>query len=135
MRYISLAFIISLVFNGCNTTPKLKDPIVNVIDSCSNSYIQILDLKGRIKDDGFMQAQVRGKNITNSYFRVEYKIVWLDANGFTIDSILSNWTTTPADANQPFYIHEISPNTKAKSFRFYLRKEGKTICQQQSNLL
>jgi uncharacterized protein YcfL len=135
MKYVLVAFIVGIVFSGCDTTPKPKDPIVNVIDSCSNNYIKILDLKGRIKDDGFMQAQIRGKNITNSYFRVKYKIVWLDANGFIIDSILSNWTTTPADANQPFYIHAISPNTKAKSFRFYLKKEGETICQQQSDSL
>jgi len=135
MKYFFVSVFIGMLLSGCNTTPKPKDPIVKVIDSCSNNYLVINDIKGRIKDNGFMQAQVIGENLTNGYFKIEYKIVWLDENGFAIDSILSNYTTTPAYPNQPFYINLTSPNTKAKSFRFYLKKEGKTICQEQSNTL
>jgi uncharacterized protein YcfL len=80
-----------------------------------------------------MQAQVTGQNLTNSYFKVEYRIVWMDENGFTIDTILSNWTDIPAYPNQPFYIHATSPNAKTQSFRLYLKKEGKLICETQSD--
>ncbi|MEA1955214.1 MAG: YcfL family protein [Campylobacterota bacterium] len=134
MKYISL-ILLSIVFfiGGCNTTPKPSQKIVQLVGECSDRYISIEDLKGRIKDDGFMQAQVRGKNLTNNYIKVEYKIVWLDENDFTIDTILSNWSSVPAYANQPFYINLTSPNTKSKSFNLYLKKEGKTtLCQQQN---
>ncbi len=131
MKYI-LLILLSIVFfiTGCSTTPKPSQKIVQLVGNCSDQYISIEDLKGRIKNDGFMQAQVRGRNLTSNYIKVEYKIVWLDENDFTIDTILSHWSAVPAYANQPFYINVTSPNTKAKSFNLYLKKEGKTtLCQ------
>ncbi len=132
MKYIALYISILFLLTGCSNTPQ-PDPIVKIIDRCSNSDISIRDIKGRQKKDGFMQAQVTGINLTNSYFKVEYRIVWLDENDFVIDTILSNWTTIPAYPNQPFYINATSPDAKTASFRLYLKKEGKIICDTQLN--
>lgn len=134
MKYITLILLSTLFFiTACDSAPKPSQKIVQLVGNCSDRYISIEDLKGRIKDDGFMQAQVRGKNLTDNYIRVEYKIVWLDQNDFTINTILSNWASVPAYANQPFYINVTSPSTKAKSFNLYLKKEGKTTLCQNSN--
>jgi uncharacterized protein YcfL len=132
MKYVLSMIFILITFSACNNSPQ-PDPIVKIVDRCSSRYISITDLKGRQKSDGFMQAQVTGQNETGSYFKVEYKIVWMDENGFTIDTILSNWTEIPAYPNQPFYINVTSPNAKAKSFRLYLKREGEEICNTQSN--
>jgi len=134
LKYFVLS-LFSLVFllSGCNQTPKPSSKVVKVVGSCSSRYISIEDIKGRIKENGFMEAQITGENLTNDYTRVAYKIAWLDENGFTIDTILSNWSSVPADAKQPFYIHLTSPNTKAKSFRLYIKKEGETTLCQKPN--
>jgi uncharacterized protein YcfL len=132
MKYTILLISTLFLLSGCSNTQQ-PDPIVKIVDRCSNNDISIQDIKGRQRSDGFMQAQVTGQNLTNSYFKVEYRIVWMDENGFTIDTILSNWTDIPAYPNQPFYIHATSPNAKTQSFRLYLKKEGKLICETQSD--
>ena len=133
MRYTKMLILAMLIFSGCSNTPA-PDSIVKIVDGCSSSYISIKDIKGRQKADGFLQVQVTGENLTNNYFKVSYQIIWMDENGFKIDSILSEWRDIPAYPNQPFYIHASSPNTKTESFRLYLKKEGKIICETESEL-
>ena len=130
MRYFLVSIFTLLMLSGCSNSPQ-PDPIVKVVGKCHSNDIKIRDIKGRIKNDGFMQAQVIGENTTNSYFLVEYRVVWFDENDFTIDTIFSNWNTVPAYINEPFYINVVSPSTNAKSFRIYLKKDGKEICNEQ----
>ena len=132
MKFILISILLILTFSGCKDTPQ-PDPIVKIVDGCSSDDIAIRDIKGRHKSDGFMQAQITGENTTAEYFKVEYRLVWMDENDFTIDTILSNWTTIPAYSNQPFHINATSPNAKTASFRLYLKKEGKIICDTLSN--
>ena len=133
MRIIMSAIFSILLFSGCVSQPKANNSIVKVIEQCGSSSIVVTDIKGRKKADGFMQAQVIGENTSDTYQRLEYKIVWFDNEGFVIKSILSKWRETPAYANQPFHISNISPSTKAKTFRVYLRQEKEIICDEQSN--
>ena len=78
-----------------------------------------------------MKTQITGKNSANHYQKLEYKIIWLDDNGFVINTILSKWRDVSADANQEFYITNISPNTKASDFRLHIRQNDKEIiCHQ-----
>ncbi len=136
MYQVSLAVIFSLfLFGGCaNSSPKPVDSVVNVVETeCGNNEISIQDVKGRKKSDGFMQVQVIGKSRSDTYQRLEYRIIWFDKQGFTIDSILSDWTVISAYAMQPFYINVTSPNTKAKTFRLYIKNEKEVICDKQDN--
>ncbi|RLA70523.1 MAG: hypothetical protein DRG24_06780 [Epsilonproteobacteria bacterium] len=133
----NIAIILSLlILGGCaGTSPEPKgDSIVNVAqDTCGNTEIIIKDIKGRKKPDGFMQVQVSGESNSDKYQRLEYRIVWFDKQGFTIDTILSKWMVVPAYAHQPFIINTISPSDKAKSFRIYIRNEKEMICDKQQN--
>jgi len=139
MRFSSAVMVVSslLLLGGCaaSSSPKPKgDSVVNVIQQeCGNSEIIIKDIKGRKKPDGFMQVQVIGESNSNTYQRLEYRIVWFDKNGFTIDTILSNWRVVPAYAHQPFSINVVSPSTKAKTFRLYIRNEKEIICDKQDD--
>ncbi len=117
---------LALLFLGCaNTQP--KNNIAQVTDKCLAGSISITDIKGAKQSDGFMKTQIIGQNKSDSYKKLEYKIVWLDRDGFVIKSILSKWREASADANQPFYITNISPNTKADDFRLYIRQQDKEI--------
>ncbi|MCK9454420.1 YcfL family protein [Sulfurimonas sp.] len=131
MRFIGFIAFAVLLFSGCSKSVEPSDEIVKVISSCGSSTIVVTDIKGRKKSDGFMQAQVSGENKSNSYMLLEYQVVWFDKDGFKIESLLSKWKTTPAYANQPFQINAISPNTKATTFRLYIKSDKEVICDEQ----
>lgn len=131
MRFIGYIAFLVLIFGGCAKEPKMNDSIVKVISNCGNSDIVVSDIKGRKKSDGFMQAQVIGENRSDSYQLLEYQVIWFDKEGFKIESILSKWQTVPAYANQPFQINATSPNTKATTFRLYIKSQKEVICEEQ----
>lgn len=133
MRLLFLLTIAIFMLTGCNNSPNADNKIAKVINGCGNSDIIITDIKGRIKADGFMQAQVIGENSSSSYQKLMYRVVWFDNNGFIIDTILSKWKNAPAYANQPFSINAISPTTKAKTFRIYIKKDKEVICDKNYN--
>ena len=118
-----------MLLSGCATTQP-KSTIAKVTDSCIVGDIKITDIKGGKREDGFMRTQIEGENLSGSYKQLEYKIVWLDDDGFVIKSILSNWRKFSAEANQPFYITNIAPNAKASDFRLYIREDNEEkICK------
>jgi len=133
MKFLMAIALVVFMFSGCNTQPNPNNAIAKVIEGCGNNDIIITDIKGRKKSDGFMQAQVLGENSSSSYQRLMYRIVWFDENGFVIESILSKWKEVPAYANQPFNITTISPSTKAKTFRLYIKKDKEVICDKNYN--
>jgi len=138
---MKLLFVVmtSIVFlSGCASSekpkPKSNNSIAKVIEAeCGNSDIKITDIKGRIKDDGFMKVQVSGENVSKKYHLLEYKVLWFDEDGFVIETLLSKWKDAPAYASQPFHVGAISPNTKAKTFRLYIRKDKEVICDKQTD--
>ena len=125
----SIVITVFLFFNGC-ATPQPKSSIAKITDGCIVGDIKITDIKGGKRKDGFMRTQIEGENLSGSYKQLEYKIVWLDDDGFVIKSILSKWRKFSAEANQPFYITNIAPNTKASDFRLYIREDNKEkVCK------
>ncbi|QOY51306.1 YcfL family protein [Candidatus Sulfurimonas baltica] len=131
MRSHILIVLALVAFFGCSKSPEPAGAIVKVVDGCGSGGIVITDIKGRKKPDGFMQAQVIGENSSNNYQALEYRVVWLDKEGFKIESILSGWKKAPAYANQPFYINATSPNTKATTFRLYIKQDKEITCDKQ----
>ncbi|PHS56416.1 MAG: hypothetical protein COB17_09140 [Sulfurimonas sp.] len=130
---VIISILVALLFLSACTNEVKPEQKVKVINGCASSNISISDIKGLKKSDGFMKAQVKGYNSSSSYELLEYRIIWLDGDGFKIDSILSKWISVPSYAEQTFYINAISPSTKAKTFRIYIRKEKEVICNQQSD--
>lgn len=123
-RYILFLGVL-LLLSGCSTTQ--APSVVHINEQCGTDTLSIVDIKGKKQSDGFMKTQVVGKNNADHYQKLQYKIVWLDSDGFAIKSILSKWREIPADANQEFYITTISPTTKASDFKIYIRKDNKEI--------
>jgi len=132
--YLMVIFSL-LLLSGCSATnSELADErVVNVVESCGSKEAVIHDVKSRYLSDGIMQVQVRGESKSEKYQRLEYRIIWFDAEGFVIKSQLSNWTPIPAYAKQPFYVNATAPSVKAETFRLYIRNEKEIICDQQQN--
>ena len=121
------------IFSGCVEQP--NPSVVTVNEKCGTDTLKIINIKGQKQADGFMKTQITGMNSADHYQKLEYKIIWLDRDGFVIKSILSKWRETPADAKQEFYITNISPNTKASDFRLYIRQnEKETLCVEQQDI-
>ena len=135
MKFLVLIFVSLFFLGGCESaSPKPNKSIARVVDDdCGNNTIIIRDIKGMTKSNGFMMAQVTGENLTNKYKLLEYKVEWFDDDGFIINSILSNWTDMPAYAAQEFHIKVIAPSAKAKTFKFYIRRDKEVICEKNYN--
>jgi len=131
MKLIGLTILAIFILAGCSKSVEPDSSIVKIIDRCDSGDINIIDIKGLKKADGFMKAQVIGESSSGSYQVLEYRVVWLDKDGFKIESILSKWNVIPAYANQPFHINAISPSTTAKTFRLYIKRDKEVICDKQ----
>ena len=94
-----------------------------IIDSFLDNEISITDVKGLINTGGLMEVQLAGVNNTSSYKKLEYRIEWLDNNGFLIETIMSRWTDFPAYGNSEFGFKAVAPSTDATDFRIKIREE------------
>ena len=136
MKYIYASVALALLFSGCTSSSgaKVNNSVASVIqDECGSNDIKITDIKGRTLSNGFMKVQVSGENVSSTYQLLEYKVMWFDEDGFVIESILSKWQDAPAYATQAFHVSAISPSSKAKTFRLYIRKDKEVICDKQTD--
>ena len=137
MKSVVIAGVCLVFLAGCaSKDAKPNNSIAKVVETneeCGSKDIKIVDIKGRVKSDGFMKVQVSGENLSDEYQLLEYRVVWFDEDGFVIDSLLSKWQTAPAYAAAPFHVSAISPSTKAKTFRLYIRRDKEVICEQQDD--
>lgn len=60
-------------------------------------------------------------NNTEGVVRMEYKIVWLDANGAEIPSVVSTWQPISAAARDVVSLTATAPAPEAVDFRFYVQ--------------
>ena len=124
MQFLKPARLMILLFfllAGCMAVTPV-DPRVIIIDDFLTSSIKIRNVATRVNSGGFMEAQVIGDNKTAVYKKLEYKIEWMDQNGFIIPSIMSRWTRFPAYENAPFNFKAVAPKTTAVDFKILLRK-------------
>ena len=59
---------------------------------------------------------------TSSDFAVEWKVVWLDADGVTIDSLVSSWNKLMLAPNDIVGLKNTAPTVDAADMLFYLRR-------------
>ncbi len=120
---LKLILVLLFLSMGCMAVTPV-DPRVKIIDDFLTASIEIKNVTTRVNSSGFMEAQVIGNNKTSSYKKLEYKIEWMDEDGFIIPSILSRWTSFPAYENAPFNFKSVAPRTNAMDFKILLRKEN-----------
>ena len=60
-------------------------------------------------------------NNTSGVVRMEYRVVWLDANGSEIPSAVSTWQPMSAAAREVVGLTATAPAPEAVDFRFYVQ--------------
>jgi len=104
-------------------TDRHTDSKVTIIDYFLASEISVTELKTLTNKGGLMEVQLTGVNNTSSYKKLEYRIEWLDKNGFLIKTVMSRWTNFPAYGNTKFGFRAVAPTTAATDFRIKIREE------------
>lgn len=141
-----LLLALALLFVGCaskevassdSKAQIVEDRPPNSDSSCKYGDLSIEEIIDKRADSGLLKVQIKGINRSDRYYQLQYRVVWLDRDGFVIPSLLSKWQSAPAYASSPFYVNAIAPSPKAKRYRVYIRKNQKEIeCQtQQENYL
>ncbi len=119
-----MVVIMVLSFFGCAPKTKPMDPRVAIIDTSIARKLPITEVLTHTNPDGFMVVQITGRNYTSNYYKLEYKVDWLDNNGLLIKTILSKWTSFPAYEQTEYRFNAIAPKATAKDFRVKLREKG-----------
>jgi len=116
--------------NGRNEMEKTGDDAdkrayskARIIDSYLAYEISITGVKTLTNTGGLMEVQLTGINSTSSYKKLEYRIEWLDNNGFLIETVMSRWTDFPAYGNSVFGFRAVAPKAAAVDFRINIREE------------
>ncbi len=73
--------------------------------------------------DGLLEIHISGENDASKYFKSEYRIVWLDSDGFPLDTLLSKWTPFPVYEGAEFHLSAVAPHPRATDFRIIIRKK------------
>ncbi len=118
------ALVSLLLLTSC-TAALPPDPRVSIIDNYLKSEIEVSNISYIINSSGLMEVQVSGVNKTGKYKKLEYKIEWLDQDGFAILSVLSRWTEFPVFQNAEFRFQGVAPKTSVANFKIMIREGAK----------
>ncbi len=136
--------LILLVLTGCNQ--QHKDPRINLGDKVGSSTlggnfitkpitdavnlllckgIVVKEVKTRRNDSGFMIVQVQGVNESVKKRLLEYKVEWLDEDGFLVDTITSNWMPISVSPKSAFTFKVAATRREASDYRINTRVDNK----------
>lgn len=93
---------------------------VNVHSRMMDDSLVVLERNVRKRND-LMEVQVRGQNISTKDLQFEYRFVWMDADGFPIDTGLSVWKPLNLRARDTAWMNGIAPDPRAVDFQMAVR--------------
>lgn len=85
-----------------------------------NNHFKVTERNFR-RVNGFAEAQVRGYNASKKDIQLEYRFVWLDADGFELDSESTPWKPLALAAKQEAFMTDIRPIPEATDFLLAVR--------------
>lgn len=106
---------------GCATSRVAADPRL-VIDPSAKSVVEVLAVDYGQAKTGAPTVAATVKNRTSSVRRLEWRVVWIDANGRPDDSLLAAWKRFTLDPREITDLHSTSPRKDASGFRLEVRK-------------
>jgi len=127
-RTFALAVAALFVFAGCSSTFPAHQSASNVLESQTdrqiinniplNYRVSIVQYHSRITN-GLQEIQVDLQNHRQQQYDLEYKIDWLDADGYVIES--TPWQPLTINAKEYRSIKAIAHSPQAEDFKFYIR--------------
>ena len=131
MKKLMMAAVVAAAcaLTGCITPPQNNleagapaDTRVTVAPDIGGDVV-VTDVRcAKISGSSSLTFQANMVNNTGSQLVLEWRVQWLDKDGFEIDSVVSTWN---ARALQPYEIcalKGVAPNSSAADMRFYVRK-------------
>ena len=119
-----LAFVLAAaaaaVFSGCGTPPPVDTRVTIAADVAGD--IVISDIRCPRNQAGFMTFQANVVNVRSGDRGVEWKVVWLDADGVEMDSLVSSWNKVMLAPNEIKGLKATAPRADAADARFYVRR-------------
>lgn len=119
-------FILSLVslaaLAGCVATnlPPMDRRVTVAADLGTKAYIT--DVRCTRGSSDYLTFQANVVNNTSSDLGVEWKVVWLDADGVAMDSLVSTWNKLMLAPNDIQTLKNTASRLDAADMLFYLRK-------------
>ena len=113
--------LVSGLGTGCVSAPVApRDTRITLAQNLGDA-IYVTDVRCARNESGYLRFQANVVNNRSSETLVEYKVVWLDAGGLEIDSIMSTWQRVALQPNDIKGLQAVSPHPDAVDMRFYAR--------------
>ena len=123
MRTLMLSALLGMaMLSGCVATnvPPMDRRVTIAEDLGTRAYITDVRCAKGASDYATFQANV--VNNTSGDLAVEWKVVWLDADGVAIDSLVSTWNKLMLAPNDVTALKNTAPRVDAADMLFYLRR-------------
>lgn len=117
-----VAALLALILLGGCAGSAAVDKRVSFIDPVLVTKMEGIHALTRVNDGGLLEVQVKGISKSSSYNRLEYRIEWLDADGFTVATGKKGWTKFPAFNNTEFSFQSVAPEASVRDFKILIRK-------------
>ena len=124
MRILVLcaAIVGATLLSGCVATNVPPPDRRVTLSPDLGTSVYVTDIRCTKGKSDYYTFQANVVNNTSSDYAVEWKVVWLDEDGVTIDSAVSTWS---ARMLQPFEVCALkgtAPSPAAADMMFYVRK-------------
>lgn len=121
----AMAALGAVLLSGCvatNIPP--PDRRVTVARDLGTS-VYITDIRCAKGASDFYTFQANMVNNTSRDLPVEWKVVWLDADGVAIDSVVSTWSARMLNPHDVCALKGVAPRSDAVDMLFYVRRARK----------
>ena len=120
-RFYPLILLAALtcLMAACATKPPV-DPRVSLVGG--SLFVELTQVDSRLTPEGFLEVLVTGRNKTQNYKDLEYRVEWLDNSGFPLPSTIKRWVRFPAFEGSQFRFNAVASHAKARDFRILIRK-------------
>ena len=122
LQKLFLALVAAAALTGCVATniPPMDRRVTIAADLGTKAYIT--DVRCARGASDYMTFQANVVNNTSHDLGVEWKVVWLDANGVTIDSLVSTWNKVMLAPRDIQALKGTAPRPDAADMLFYVRR-------------
>ena len=122
MKLVILPVLASLaLLCGCASSRIASDPRI-VMDPSAASIVKVLTVDyGETKGKNpVVSLSVRSES--GSQRKIQYRTIWLGADGAVLDSALSIWKTVTLDPREVADLKGVAPRADVSGFRFEIRR-------------
>ena len=119
-KLLIAALAVAGLFSGCSTLPPADMRVTIAADVAGD--IVISDIRCPRNQAGFLTFQANVVNVRSGDRGVEWKVVWLDADGVEVDSLVSSWNKVMLAPNEIKGLKATAPRADAADARFYVRR-------------